>query len=101
MPTVKTEAKFARAKFSWKSDHARDLVFKKGEIIEVLDGKPNAACPAAVFRSPRADSLCNRLLYVGDCAQQIHLVLAGGPGELAPGRGFSLPIIRSLTLAEP
>jgi hypothetical protein len=44
-PTVET---FARAKFSWKSDHPRDLVFKKGEIIEVLDGELDAAWSVAI-----------------------------------------------------
>lgn len=36
-------ATFARARYSYKSDHARDLVFSKGEIIEVVDGASVAA----------------------------------------------------------
>ena len=53
VPTV-----LARAKFSWESDHARDLVFKKGDIIEVLDSKLNALCPAAVLRPVRDERCC-------------------------------------------
>ena len=47
--TVETEVKFARAMFSWESGHARDLVFKKGDIIEVVDGKLNALCSVGVL----------------------------------------------------
>lgn len=58
VPTAQIDAKFVSAKYSYESDHARDLVFKKGELIEVLDGKPHVACLVAALRPQHNGRRC-------------------------------------------